>query len=106
MADPATPDLLTVTAQIVAAHVTGNKVALDEVPGLINDVYVALARADAPVVPARKPAVPIKRSIRHDHLVCLEDGAKVKTLKRYLRRFGLTPDAYRAKWACHRTTRW
>ena len=104
MADPATPDLLTLAAQIVAAHVTGNKVNADEVPALINEVYDALARVDAPVVmaPAREPAVPIKRSIQHDYLVCLEDGAKVKTLKRYLRRFGLTPDTYRAKWGLPR----
>jgi predicted transcriptional regulator len=100
MADPATPDLLTLTAQIVAAHIAGNKFAAEEVPDLINDVYGALARVDAPVVaaPTQEPAVPVKRSIQHDYLVCLEDGAKVKTLKRYLRRFGLTPDAYRAKW--------
>ena len=104
MADPATPDLLTLTAGIVAAHVAGNKVAPDEIPALINDVYVALARADAPAVAthSREPAVPIKRSIQHDYLVCLEDGTKMKTLKRYLRRFGLTPDTYRAKWGLPR----
>ena len=93
MADPATSDLLTLTAQIVAAHVAGNKVAPDDVPALINDVYGALARVGAPVVvtPAREPAVPIKRSIQQEYLVCLEDGAKLKILTRYLQRFGLTP---------------
>ena len=100
MADPATPNLLSLTAQIVAAHVAGNKVHADEVPALVNDVYGALARVDDAVVPAtaRKPAVPIKRSIQHDYLVCLEDGAKLKILTRYLARFDLTPEAYRAKW--------
>ncbi len=100
MADPATSDLLSLTAQIVAAHVAGNKVAPDDVPALINDVYGALARVGAPVVvtPAREPAVPIKRSIQQEYLVCLEDGAKLKILTRYLQRFGLTPDTYRAKW--------
>ena len=100
MSDPAIPDLLALTAQIVAAHVAGNRVHANAVPALIKNVYGALARVEAPVVaaPAREPAVPIKRSIQPEYLVCLEDGAKVKTLKRYLRRFGLTPDTYRAKW--------
>ncbi len=100
MADPATPDLLTLTAQIVAAHVAGNKVPLNDVPTLINDVYGALARVDTTVAAAQpqEPAVSIKRSIQHDCLVCLEDGAKMKVLTRYLRRFSLTPDTYRAKW--------
>ena len=101
MASPtSTSDLLALTAQIVTAHVAGNKLQSGEVPALINVVYGALARVDAPlaVVQPQKPAVPIKRSVQHDYLVCLEDGAKMKTLKRYLRRFGLTADAYRAKW--------
>jgi predicted transcriptional regulator len=100
MANPATPDLLTLTAQIVAAHVAGNKVPLNDVPALINDVYGALARVDTTVAAAQpqEPAVSIKRSIQHDYLVCLEDGAKMKVLTRYLRRFSLTPDTYRAKW--------
>ena len=100
MANPATPDLLTLTAQIVAAHIAGNKVTADDMPTLINDVYGALTRVEAALVtaPARESSMPINRSIHHDYLVCLEDGAKVKTLKRYLRRFGLSPDTYRAKW--------
>jgi predicted transcriptional regulator len=66
----------------------------DEVPALINDVYGALVRVGAPVIaaPAREPAVPVKRSIQHDYIVCLEDGAKLKILTRYLARFGLTPE--------------
>ena len=100
MADPATPYLLTLTAQIVASHVAGNKVPLNDVPALTNDVYSALTRVNAPLVAthSREPAVPIKRSIQHDYLVCLEDGAHVQLLTRYLRRFDLTPEAYRAKW--------
>jgi hypothetical protein len=63
----------------------------------MRKVYGALARVDAPVVvaPAREPAVPVKRSIQHDYLVCLEDGAKLRILTRYLQRCGLTPDTYR-----------
>ena len=104
MADPATssdlPSLLTLTAEIVAAHVSGNKVPQSELPRLINDVYGALARARAPASETKpqEPAVPIKRSIQHDYLVCLEDGAKLKVLTRYLTRFGLTPQTYRLKW--------
>ena len=99
----ATPDLLTLTTQIVAAHVAGSKVAPDEVPALINAVYGALVststpRAQVKVAQPQGPAVPIKRSIQHEYLVCLEDGAKMKVLTRYLARFGLTPDTYRAKW--------
>jgi predicted transcriptional regulator len=105
MADLATPDLLTLTTQIVAAHVAGNQVHADEVPALINDVYGALATAGTPQAQEaqpKEPAVPIKRSIQHDYLVCLEDGAKLKVLTRYLRRFSLTPDTYRAKWGLPR----
>ena len=100
MADAATPDLLTFTAQIVAAHVASNKLPPDALPALISDIYQALARVDAPVAKTQpsEPAVAIKHSVHHEYLVCLEDGAKLKVLTRYLARFGLTPDSYRAKW--------
>ena len=103
MADQATSALLTLTAQIVTAHVAANKVPAADVPALINAVYGALIYADAPKVQPQEPAVPINRSIQRDYLVCLENGAKLKSMKRYLQaQFGLTPDAYRAKWGLPR----
>lgn len=102
---PATtaPDLLALTAQIVAAHVASNSVAADALPDLIAKVHGALANAGSEPAPEptpqQQPAVPVRKSIQPDYLVCLEDGAKVTMLKRYLRRrFGLEPDEYRAKW--------
>jgi len=93
-------ELLALTARIVEAHATKNSVAVDALPGVIRSVFGALCRADASEVAGkpREPAVPVNRSIQRDYLVCLEDGAKVKMLKRHLKRFGLTPSAYRAKW--------
>ena len=102
---PRLPELLTLTAQIVAAHVTGNAVSADVLPGLIVRVHGALVSAGAVPAPElapvqQQPAVPVRKSIHRDYLVCLEDGAQVTMLKRYLRgRFGLTPDQYRAKWS-------
>ena len=104
IAHPASADLLALTAQIVSAHVASNTVPADALPDLITRVHGALAGAgQEPVVesapPQQQPAVPVKRSIQPDYLICLEDGAKVTMLKRYLRRrFGLEPDEYRAKW--------
>ena len=101
---PASADLLALTAQIVSAHVASNTVPADALPDLITRVHTALAGAGRepapePALPQQQPAVPVKRSIQPDYLVCLEDGAKVTMLKRYLRRrFGLEPDEYRAKW--------
>ena len=107
MADPdpssSPSEILTLTAQIVVAHVAANTVPAADVPALITAVYSALIRADAPKVQLQKPAVPIKRSIQREYLVCLEDGAKLQLMKRYLQaQFGLTPDAYRAKWGLPR----
>ena len=102
--NPASADLLALTAQIVSAHVASNTVPADALPDLITRVHGALAGAGQepaaePAPPQQQPAVPIKRSIQPDYLICLEDGAKVTMLKRYLRRrFGLEPDEYRAKW--------
>ena len=100
----ASADLLALTAQIVSAHVASNVVPTDALPDLIIRVHGALSGAGQepaaePAPPQQQPAVPVKRSIQPDYLVCLEDGAKVTMLKRYLRRrFGLEPDEYRAKW--------
>ncbi len=95
--------LLELTAQIVAAHVAKNQVAAAGLPGLIEQVFTALKTAGAAPVapPAEKPLpfVPAKRSIFPDYIICLEDGRKLKTLKRHLRStFGLSPEQYREKW--------
>ena len=96
--------MLNATAQIVVALVAANKVPAADVPVLINTVYSALLHVDgAPKALPQQPAVPIKRSIQGDYLVCLEDGAKLKVMARYLKaRFDLTPAAYRAKWGLPR----
>jgi predicted transcriptional regulator len=87
---------------IVSAYVRNNTVDMDDLPDLIRSVHAALQdlvnpAAAAPEPP--KPAVPVKKSIYKDYLVCLEDGLKFKSLKRHLRsRYGLSPDEYRQKW--------
>jgi len=93
-------ELLTVTAEIVVAHVGNNTVAVGDLPALISGVYQALATLGEPVAaePELVPAVSIRASIKPDYLVCLEDGRKLKTLKRHLAGLGLTPDEYRRKW--------
>ncbi len=99
-------DLLRLSAQIVSAHVVKNAVAPDALPALIRGVYAALAGVEQPAViepEMPQPAVPIKRSVFPDHIVCLEDGAKMKMLKRYLKvRFNLTPEQYRERWGLPR----
>ena len=97
-------NLIDLTADIVSAYVANNAVAVDNVPELISDVYSALSCAAAGVAPALpkeplKPAVPIKKSITPDYIICLEDGKKFKSLKRHLRtQYGITPEEYREKW--------
>lgn len=99
---PENAKLLALTADIVSAQVKGNSVVASALPGLIRSVYATLASADAPPAPAappQEPAVPIRKSVRREYLVCLEDGAKVKVLKRYLAtRYKLTLTQYREKW--------
>jgi predicted transcriptional regulator len=91
------------TANIVSAYVSNNSVPGAEIANLIGHVYAALKRVSggqvtAPAEPL-KPAVPIKRSVTPEYIVCLEDGQKFKSLKRHLRtRYNLTPDQYREKW--------
>src|ERR1700741_1034132 len=91
------------TAEIVSAYVSNNTVASGDIPALINQVHSALLRVGTgqaePSSEALKPAVPIKRSISPDHIVCLEDGKKFKSLKRHLRtQYAMTPEQYREKW--------
>ena len=94
---------LELTANIVSAYVSNNPVSSAEIPTLIGQVHSALKRviggqATAPAEPL-KPAVPVKRSVTPEYIVCLEDGLKFKSLKRHLRtRYNMTPDQYREKW--------
>ena len=93
--------LITLTSDIVAAHVSNNSVSVDEVPALIQNIYGALAglgaAPQAEVKP--EPAVSVRASVKNDHIVCLEDGKKMKMLKRHLMTdHGLTPVEYRARW--------
>ncbi|MFI4976243.1 MAG: MucR family transcriptional regulator [Caulobacterales bacterium] len=96
--------LLRMTTDIVSAYVSENNIPISALQHLINDVFNTLDRLERPEAPnapiARpKPAVPIARSIQHDHIVCLEDGKRLKMLKRYLRsRYDLSPEDYRRKW--------
>jgi predicted transcriptional regulator len=94
--------LITLTSDIVAAHVSNNDVAVGDLPSLITNVYGALANlGEAPVVeePKPQPAVAIRNSVKPDYIVCLEDGKKLKMLKRYLRtNYSMSPEDYRARW--------
>jgi predicted transcriptional regulator len=98
----ATELLITLTADIVAAHVSNNSVAVSDVSTLIGNVHAALAglsgTATAPEI-VLEPAVPVRNSVKRDYIVCLDDGKKLKMLKRHLMtHYGMTPDDYRAKW--------
>jgi len=91
------------TADIVSAYVSNNSVSAGEIPSLINQVHAALVRVSAGQSDAQpeplKPAISVKKSITPDHLVCLEDGKKFKSLKRHLRtQYNMTPETYREKW--------
>jgi len=94
--------LVTLTADIVAAHVSHNVVAVSDLPLLIASVHSALAGLDKsaePEAPKQEPAVSIRSSVKPDYIVCLEDGKKLKMLRRYLMtNYEMTPDDYRAKW--------
>ena len=93
--------LITLTSDIVAAHVSNNSVAVEELPALKKNVYGALSGLGAAAQEEARPepAVSIRASVKPDHLVCLEDGKKMKMLKRHLMTdHGLTPAEYRARW--------
>ena len=98
------PDMMALTAKIVAAYVSNNTIPSTDVPQLINETFAALTRATGDpisVAPREelKPKVPIKRSIMPDFIICLEDGKKFKSLKRHLRtHYNLSPEEYRSKW--------
>ena len=94
--------LLTLTADIVAAHVSNNSVAVNDLPNLIQNVHSALSgisRTGAAPEAKPEPKVSIRSSIKPDYIVCLEDGKKLKMLKRHLMtHYNMTPDQYRQKW--------
>lgn len=93
--------LVELTAQIVAAYVGGNAVAAADVPALIRSVHGALNDVAAPAPPdePKEPAVPVRRSVTPDYIICLEDGRRFKSLKRHLRtHYDLSPEEYREKW--------
>ena len=94
--------LLALTADIVAAHVGNNNVLVGDVPALIQNVHNALTNLGAPAaepVVEQQPAISVRSSVKPDYIVCLEDGKKLKMLKRYLAsNYNMTPAQYRAKW--------
>lgn len=102
MVDEQRETLLTLTADIVGAHVSNNNVPVADLPSLITRVHEALNGLGAAPVAAEleaKPAVSVRASVKPDHIVCLEDGKKMKMLKRHLATdHGMTPQDYRAKW--------
>jgi predicted transcriptional regulator len=95
-------DLLALTTEIVAAHVSNNTVSVGDLPQLINQVYQSLANiGTTPAVPAERPqpAVSPKKSVHADYIICLEDGKKLKMLKRHLKTaYNMTPETYRERW--------
>lgn len=94
--------LITLTSDIVAAHVSNNPVQVDDVPSLINNIFNALSALGSDASPAEvrpDPAVSVRNSVKKDHIVCLDCGKKMKMLKRHLStEHNLTPDEYRARW--------
>ena len=103
MTDPTSnDDLITLTSDIVSAHLANNTVAVAEVPQLIQAIYDALSGLGVPAVQADvrpEPAVSVRASVKPDYIVCLEDGKKLKMPKRHLMtHYNLTPDDYRARW--------
>ncbi|MDZ4363245.1 MucR family transcriptional regulator [Brevundimonas sp.] len=96
-------ELLEMTADIVSAYVGNNSVSADALPSLIANIHAALSQvstgAPEPEPEVKEPAVPIRKSIAPDYLICLEDGRKFKSLKRHLRtKYNMSPEDYRAKW--------
>lgn len=96
-------ELLKYASDIVAAYVSNNPIPVSEIPGMIKSIHLTLgglgSGAAGEAVTTQKPAVTVKKSITPEYIICLEDGKKLKMLKRYLRsRYGLSPEDYRTKW--------
>lgn len=100
---PRSSELLALATDIVASHVSNNTVAIADLPNLIQQVYAALSGLGSTPVPASarpQPAVPIKKSVMPEYIVCLEDGKKLKMLKRHLKtRYNMSPEEYRERWS-------
>ena len=100
----ATPDSVELAAEVVAAFISNNPLPRGELPALIQAVHSAVERlgkgpeSAPPQVEMKSPAVPIRKSVTPDYLICLEDGKQFKSLRRHLTRLGLTPEQYREKW--------
>lgn len=97
-------DILKLATEIVAAYVSNNPIPVSEVPAMIKSVHSTLGGLGGGLTGeiqlSQKPAIPVKRSVNPDFIVCLEDGKKLKMLKRYLRsNYGMTPEEYRSKWS-------
>ncbi len=96
-------DILALTTEIVAAHVSNNTVSVSDLPHLINQVYQSLSTIGSgatPVTERPQPAVSVKKSITPDYIICLEDGKKLKMLKRHLKTaYNMTPEDYRERWS-------
>ncbi len=98
------PNYVELAADIVSAYVSNNSVATSDLPSLISEIHSALMRISSGVVEtpseALKPAVPVKKSITPDYIICLDDGKKFKSLKRHLRtQYNMTPEEYRERWS-------
>ncbi|HEY2447035.1 MAG TPA: MucR family transcriptional regulator [Rhizomicrobium sp.] len=98
-----TDELIKFASDIVAAYVSNNPTPISEIPGMIKSIHATLGSLSGTVgqelLTTQKPAVTVKKSVTPEYIVCLEDGKKLKMLKRYLRsRYGLSPDEYRGKW--------
>ena len=96
-------ELVELTAEIVSAYVTNNTVVATDLPALISNVFDALKKAASsgaqPAKEELRPAIPIKKSVTSEYIICLEDGKKFKSLKRHLRtHYDLSPEEYREKW--------
>ena len=100
MSDDTTPmNVLPLVSSIIAAHLSSAKVPSRELPGLVRTIYDTLASIARGDPPREAPAVPVAESVTSKHLVCLEDGLKLRTLKRHLREVhGISPEKYRARW--------
>lgn len=97
-----TTEILRLATEIVAAYVSNNAMSANDLPGMIRTVHTTLANLDHAASAQESdltPAVPVKKSVTADYIICLEDGKKLKMLKRYLRsQYGFTPEEYRARW--------
>lgn len=97
------PTLLELTSKITVAYVGNNTISMNDLPGVVSSIYRSLAglgsTPEVPPVEERRPPVPIRKSVTPEYIVCLEDGKKLKMLKRHLKTvYDMTPEDYRAKW--------